>query len=110
MHKVLAMIWVLLFASTAVAQTATEEKLLHTQAPCATYAEMVQLASKHGELPLFIGKGLTFESGTGVPRKGGMVFTVNQDEGSWTMFQVFEDGITCMIFNGSSFSPWYDRS
>ena len=76
----------------------------------ASYAEMVQLASKHGELPLFIGKGLTFQSGTGVASRGGMVFTVNQDEGNWTMFQVFEDGWTCMLFNGSSFEPWFDRS
>ena len=110
MHKVLAMIWVLLFASTAVAQTTTEERLLHTQAPCASYAEMVQVASKHGELPLFIGKGLTFESGTGIAHRGGMVFTVNQDKGNWTMFQVFDDGWTCMLFNGSKFEPWFDRS
>lgn len=107
MRLVSAMIAVLLFAGTAVAQTATEEKLLQTQAPCSPFAEMSRLAEQHGEKPLFLGEGLTFQSGTSQPFKGGMLFTVNQDEGNWTLFQVFQDGMACMIMNGGKFSPYW---
>ena len=107
MRKVSAMIAVLLFAGTAGAQQAEPERLLQTQAPCSPFQEMSRLAEQHGEKPLFIGEGLTFQSGTSQPYRGGMLFTVNQDEGNWTLFQIFGDGMACMIMNGGKFSPYW---
>ena len=107
MRVVSAMIAVLLFAGTAGAQEAEREKMLLTQSPCATYDEMVAMVDKHGEKPLFIGEGLTFQAGRGTPYRGGMFFTVNQDEGNWTIFQLFGDGMTCMLMNGGKFQPYW---
>lgn len=107
MAKLTAALFVLLavFGGTASAQE--QEKLLMTQAPCSPFQEMSALAEQHGEKPLFLGEGLTFQSGTSEPFKGGMLFTVNQDEGNWTLFQVFQDGMACMIMNGGKFSPYF---
>jgi len=99
---VLLAVW---FGGTASAQE--QEKLLMTQAPCAPYQEMGALADQHGEKPLFMGEGLTFAAGTGQSYRGGMVFTVNQEDGNWTLFQVFGDGMTCMLMNGGKFSPYF---
>lgn len=103
MRLATAMIAVLLSVGTAGAQT--QERFLQTQAPCAPYLEMAQLAEKNGEQVLFIGEGLTF-SRESQPYRGGMMFTVNQDEGNWTMFQLFGDGMACMLFNGGKFQPY----
>lgn len=96
----------LVYASLASAQE-SQDKLLMTQAPCAPFPEMAQLAEQHGEEPLFMGEGLTFQAGTGQSWRGGMVFTVNQNTGTWTMFQVFGDGMTCMLMNGGKFKPYF---
>ena len=110
MAKLTAALFVLLavvYGGTAYSQEQQQEEVfIYSQAPCATYTEMVKLVSKHGEKPLFIGEGLTFQAGSSRPFKGGMIFTVNQEEGNWTIFQVFADGMTCMLFNGSKFKPW----
>ena len=100
----LAALIVALFATTAIAQE--QEKFIATQAPCASWIEMNKLATKHGEQPLFTGEGLTFQAGTGQVMRGGMLFTVDQDQGNWTVFQIFADGNACMLFNGSKFKPW----
>jgi hypothetical protein len=107
MAKITAAFFVLLavIANNASAQ----EKMLHLQTPCAPYLEMANLADKNGEEVLFIGEGLTFASGTSQPLKGGMFFTVNQDEGNWTMFQLFGDGMACMLFNGGKFQPYMGK-
>lgn len=97
----LLVVW---FGGTASAQE--QEKMLLTQAPCAQFLQMSDLVEKHNEQPLFIGEGFTFEAGTGKPYKGGMLFVVDQDAGNWTMFQVFQDGMACMLFNGGKFEPF----
>lgn len=107
MAKLAAALYVLLAVVGGTASAQEQEKLLHTQAPCSPFQEMSALAEQHGETPLFLGEGLTFQSGTGKPFKGGMLFTVNQDEGNWTLFQVFNDGMACMIMNGGKFSPYW---
>lgn len=96
----------LVYASLASAQE-SQEKMLMTQAPCAPFPEMAQLAERHGEEPLFMGTGLTFKPVSGESYRGGMIFAVNQDTGTWTMFQVFGDGMTCMLMNGNKFQPYY---
>ena len=73
--------------------------------PCDRADKMFDTIKKYQELMLFTGEGLTF----GVQNQvynGGMFFFVNQDTGSWTMLQVYKDGMACMIFNGKNFEPY----
>ena len=106
MAKLTAALFVLLAVIAGSASAQEQEKMLLTQAPCAQYFEMSDLVEKHNEQPLFIGEGFTFEAGTGKPYRGGMLFVVDQDAGNWTMFQVFQDGMACMLFNGGKFKPY----
>lgn len=106
MAKLTAALFVLLAVIAGSASAQEQEKMLLTQAPCAQYLEMSDLVEKHNEQPLFIGEGYTFAAGTGQPYRGGMLFVVDQDAGNWTMFQVFQDGMACMLFNGGKFKPY----
>ena len=83
-----------------------EQKVLMLQNPCDTWSEMENIAKKHGEQLLFMGEGYTFQAGTGRPYLGGMAFFVDQEKGNWTVFQVYGDGIACMLFNGTKFKPY----
>lgn len=105
--KIAALIFLFaVFGNAAVAQEQKPEKMLYLQNPCAEWSEMKSIAEKHGEELLFIGEGLTFAAGTGRPYKGGMAFYVDQEAGNWTMFQLYGDGIACMLFNGGKFTPY----
>ena len=66
---------------------------------------MFETIQKYQEYMLFTGEGLTFGV-QGQVYNGGMFFFVNQETGSWTMLQVYKDGMACMIFNGKKFEPF----
>ena len=86
-------------------QSGLQQRAGFLKAPCGTIPEMTAQIQKYTESLLFHGTGLTF-SPQNVPYRGGMMFFVNQDTGSWTVLQVFQDGIACMIFNGTVFKPY----
>ena len=65
---------------------------------------------KYKEELLFTGNGMTFSAKTGQPFRGGMMFFVNQDTGTWSMLQLFGDGMSCMIMNGRDFEPFAGKS
>ena len=94
--------------TNAVAQdkAQAESKMIVMQAPCGEADKMVNLTKKHDEQVLFLGEGITFAAGTGRSLTGGMIFTVNQDTGTWTMFQLYGDGVACMLMNGGNFQPY----
>jgi len=73
--------------------------------PCDRTELLAGVIDKHGETILFSGTGVTF-SPTGQPYRGGMLFLTNQATGSWTIVQVYADGMSCMIMNGNEFSPY----
>ena len=75
------------------------------RAPCGTWKEMQLSIMKYQESLLFNGSGVSF-SNQGQVYNGAMMFFVNQDTGSWTVLQVFGDGMACMIFNGKDFTPY----
>lgn len=64
------------------------------------------LVNKYREELLFTGNGMTFDARTGQPMKGGLFFFTNQDTGSFSVVQVFADGIGCMLMNGTNFTPY----
>ena len=75
------------------------------KAPCGTVSEMTATIKKYREELLFHGTGLTFSPQNQV-FNGAMMFFTNQDTGSWTILQVFPDGMACMLFNGKNFQPY----
>ncbi len=107
MARIAALIFLFaVMVNSAVGQEQEQEKMVVLQSPCMEWSEMRKLAEKHGEELLFTGEGLTFAYGTGRPYRGGMAFFVNQDKGHWTIFQMYGDGIACMLFNGGKFDPY----
>lgn len=77
------------------------------RAACDTSQKMVDLVTtQYKEEILFIGEGMTFEARSGRAFTGGLIFTTNQDSGTWSVIQLFGDGIACMIMNGNNFTPY----
>ena len=96
-------------ASIALAQVQEKQntaKSLFTRQPCDNLPEMLKAVAQYKEEALFIGEGLTFQAPTGNPLRGGMMFFVNQDTGTWTMLQLYGDGVACMVMNGREFTPY----
>ena len=83
-----------------------EKPTIFTRAPCDPLPNMIETIAKYKEDLLFIGDGMTFSAQTGRPNNGGMMFFVNQDTGTWSMLQLFADGMSCMIMNGKRFEPY----
>lgn len=111
--KILATLLLLFLANTSLAQenttplpTPTERPALFMRAPCDPLPTMVETISKYKEELLFIGDGMTFSAQTGQPFNGGMMFFVNQETGTWSMLQLFADGMACMVMNGRKFQPY----
>jgi hypothetical protein len=75
------------------------------KAPCGAVTDMTNTIKKYREEMLFHGTGLTFSPQNQV-YNGGMFFFTNQKTGSWTILQVFPDGMACMIMNGKNFQPY----
>ena len=76
------------------------------RAPCSEYSKMLETAKKYDEELLFTATGLTFSAQFGQPYSGALFFFVNQDKGSYTVLQVFGDGMACMLVNGRNFQPY----
>lgn len=110
MARMLTLI-IILLAGNAYAgpelELPTSNPVVALQSPCGIGPVIMQdVAKKNGEEVLFVGNGVTFQAGSGKVIRGGMMFTVNQDTGTWTMFQLYGDGVACMLFNGGDFSPY----
>ncbi len=73
--------------------------------PCDRAELMFETLKNYKEHLLFMGEGMTFGI-RGNPYNGAMMFFTNQDTGSWTVLQVYADGMACMIFNGKKFKPY----
>lgn len=73
--------------------------------PCDRAEKMFETLKKYEENLLFVGKGMTFGI-QGQPYNGAMMFFTNQDTGSWSVLQVYPDGMACMIMNGTEFNPY----
>lgn len=85
-------------------QTRQSPALLLKQ-PCDRSDKMFETIKKYKENLLFVGKGMTFGI-QGQPYNGAMMFFTNQDTGTWSLLQVYADGMSCMIMNGREFNPY----
>lgn len=83
-----------------------QNKMVLLRAPCAPFTEMLATVKKYNEKLLFTANGITFSAQLGTPYSGGLFFYVNQETGSYTILQVFADGMACMLVNGRNFDPF----
>lgn len=101
--RMLSIAFALLVASTANAQ---ERKLFYTRQECAPVAQMVRdTAIQYGETALFTGENTTLGT-QGQPFRGGAMFFVNQDTGTWTLLTLYQDGVACVSAAGTDFEPY----
>lgn len=88
---------------TGAAQ-AQNTKSFYTVQECGTPDVMFQVGVAYEEEILFFGTSMTFDT-QGTPYVGSMMFAVNQDTGTWTMYTVYGDGTVCLTALGSNFEP-----
>lgn len=97
----LALAFVVGLASSAGAQNL---QYFYTRQDCGPSQFMFNPSIDYDETPLFVGSSATI-SVDGVPYVGTMMFTVNQDSGTWSMFAIFDDGTVCLTAFGEDFEP-----
>jgi hypothetical protein len=93
----------------AAQEGAQPQQLPHllTRSACDIAPNMLTLIKeRYGEDLLFMGEGMTFEARSGQAMNGGMMFFVNQETGTWSVLQLFGDGVACMLMNGRNFMPY----
>jgi len=106
MKKILSLL--LLVPMIAWAQDSnTEQKsqVMVTASPCDPVTKMFTTITDYQEGLLFTGAGMTF-SPNRTPYQGGIMVFVNQDEGTFSIVQVFGDGTSCMLAIGTEFEPY----
>jgi len=96
------------FGAQSIAQeTQPQERFYFTRSACDYAPEMMTLVTeKYGEELLFFGDGVTFEARSGQMMTGGLFFFTNQDTGTFSVMQIFGDGIGCMLMTGKNFAPY----
>lgn len=92
----------ILIGTGGVAQEATP---FYSYQECATMQSLAQQTASYGETVLFTG-GIIQTHASGQMVGGQMIFTVNQDSGTWTLIHVFNNSISCMVANGNNFEPY----
>ena len=108
MKKILSLL--LLVPTLVWAQDNNQQQMpgslaLTTVAPCDPIPKMFGVIEKYREGLLFQGTGMTFLPDRR-PLTGGLFLFVNQEKGTFSVVQVFNDGIACMIANGRDFAPY----
>jgi hypothetical protein len=82
------------------------EKFLYTRQGCDPFEKVIDvMTNKYGEQPLFVGEGLQFGM-QGEKYKGGAMFLVNQDTGTWSLIILYGDGTACVTAVGTQFEPY----
>lgn len=93
-----------LSVNPAIAQEDTSKRF-YTMQGCDQWEKMAAVTGKYNEEILFIGDIRQFHQ-SGQPYNGGMLFSVNQDTGTWSLISLWPDGTACMVGSGENFSPY----
>ena len=93
------------FVPTANGQSQDDKMFLTTQF-CGPWEQVMNTPKKYKEGMLFTGDGVQFSSRTGQMFEGGMFFFVNQETGSYSIINVYGDGMACMMQTGKNFRPY----
>ena len=92
------------FVPTANGQS--QDKMFITTQFCGPWEDVMSTPKKYKEAMLFTGDGVQFSSRTGQMFEGGMFFFVNQETGSYSIINVYGDGMACMMQTGKNFRPY----
>ena len=103
----LTLILGLTFVSSVSAQ---ESKRFHVSQPCEIANKIFATVDSYGETPLFVGTGIQFGAENNTPFRGGAMFFVNQDTGTWSLISLYSDGMACMVSVGTDFEPYSETS
>ena len=96
----------LVLLATVSTVYAQEKKYLQTRQECAPIGEMMATVMiDYGETGLFTGNSMVFGL-DGTPYRGGVMFFVNQDTGTWSLMTVYSDGTACLTALGIDFEPY----
>jgi|TARA_B110000977_G_scaffold38246_1_gene51416 hypothetical protein len=97
-----------LFTTTLLAQETSITKPYYTRAPCTPFQVAANLMADYNETILLTGNLLTFPAQSEEPAMGRLVFSTNQDTGTYSIIQLFPDGMACLIGSGFAFEPYVD--
>ena len=84
----------------------SNEKMFITTQFCGPWEDVMNTPKKYKEAMLFTGTGVQFATNNMQPYTGGMFFFVNQDTGTWSIINVYGDGMACMAQTGKEFKPY----
>jgi hypothetical protein len=101
MIRLLFLSLVLVLPTWAYAQ---QVKNFYTVSECGAPLDQFSFSIDLDEEILFEGTSVV-KGSSGTPFFGGMLFTVNQDTGTWTLFSLYADGTVCTIAFGEDFQP-----
>jgi hypothetical protein len=82
------------------------QKMLMARQYCGPFMDVFKTPEKYKEGMLFVGDGVTFEAQSGRMFQSGMFFFVNQETGTWSLINVYGDGMACMVQTGKNFKPY----
>lgn len=99
----------IVFVLAASLANAQESKTFYVAQPCDPVEKMIATLDRYGETPLFVGNGIQIGAQANIPYRGGAMFFVNQETGTWSLISVYADGNACMVSNGTDFEPYTGR-
>lgn len=97
-----------LLGSPALAQQLPQQntdRFFITKQLCVPVLDAMTIANQYGEQLLFTGNAVTYDT-TDTPYMSGAFFFVNQDTGTWSIINVYGDGLACLVNLGSDFAPY----
>ena len=107
MKKILSLL--LLVPTLAEAQETdpnSQAKMFIARQPCGPFMDVLKTPEKWKEGMLFTGDGVSFDARTGQAYQSGAFFFVNQETGTWSLVNVYGDGMACMVQTGRNFQPY----
>lgn len=105
--RIIALALILILAATiSSAQEQSESRTYYTRALCKPFTQAAALMSQYNETVLFTGNLLTFPAQGAEPAIGKILFATNQDTGTYSIIQLFPDGMACLIGSGNDFEPY----
>lgn len=87
-----------------LSSAAHSQQYFITSTYCDSFVPAVTGSITAGERILFEGTAVQFDA-NGTAVMGDMIFAVNQNTGTWSMFVIYPDGTTCEISLGGDFAP-----
>jgi len=90
----------------AYGQDLPNDKMFIVTQFCGPFKEVMETPKKYREGMLFSGNGVQMSTQNGRMFQGGMFFFVNQETGSYSIINVYADGMACMMQTGKDFEPY----